>query len=174
MIKSNEWDPLTLHALVQTRILPREYLPDDVPFGKACKLIVDDLIDHGGSIDCYIDDAPGLTVNTPGTKNASCFKAATPLATKVAAQPNNANKPIPHKAMVAKDTLIAENGLSETQVILGWLFNFRTLTISLPGPTFIAWMAAIQKMITLKCTTSKDLNITIGQMGHVGFVIPWV
>ncbi len=76
--------------------------------------------------------------------------------------------------MVAKDKLLAEGSLSETKVILGWLFNFRALTVSLPDHKFITWTAAIQKMITLKRTTSKDLDTTIGRMGHVGFVIPWV
>ena len=76
--------------------------------------------------------------------------------------------------MVAKDKLLAEGGLSETKVILGWLVNFQMLTVSLPDHKFIAWTAAIQKMITSKRTTSKDLETTIGRMGHVGFVIPWV
>ena len=76
--------------------------------------------------------------------------------------------------MIARNKLTAEGGLSETKMILGWLFNFRTLIVSLPDHKFIAWMVAIQKMVTSKCTTSKDLETTIGQMGHVGFVIPWV
>ena len=32
LIKSDKWDPLTLHTLVQHQIPPREYLPDDIPF----------------------------------------------------------------------------------------------------------------------------------------------
>jgi len=173
LIKCDDWDPLALHASVQQQIPPREYLPDDVPFAKARKLIVDIPVDPHGSIACYIDDIPGLTVNIPGTKNASRLEAAIPLAIEVAARPDNVNKPIPHKTMVAKDKLLAEGGLSETKVILGWLFNFRTLTVSLPDHKFIAWRAAIQKIITLKRTTSKDLDTTIGRMGHVGFMIPW-
>jgi hypothetical protein len=61
--------------------------------------------------------------------------------------------------MVAKDKLLAEGGLSETKVILGWLFNFQTLTVSLPDHKFIAWIAAIQKMITPKRITLKDLPL---------------
>jgi hypothetical protein len=70
--------------------------------------------------------------------------------------------------------LTAEGGLSETKMILGWLFNFRTLIIFLPDHKLIAWSTAIEDMISLKCTNSQDLESTIGQMGHVGFVIPWV
>ena len=174
LIKCDEWDPLTLHASVQQQIPPREYLPDDVPLAKACKLIVDVPVDPRRSIDCYIDDTPGLTVDIPGTENASRLEAVIPLAIEVAARPDNVNEPIPRKTMVAKDKLAAEGGLSETKMILGWLFNFRTLIVSLPDHKFIAWTAAIQKMITSKRTTSKDLETTIGRMGHVGFVIPWV
>jgi hypothetical protein len=35
-------------------------------------------------------------------------------------------------------------------------------------------MVAIQKMVTSKCTTSKDLETTIKRMGQVGYIIPWV
>jgi hypothetical protein len=104
--------------------------------------------------------------------NATCMEAATPLAIEAAAQPKDINEPIPCKPMIARDKLMAENGLSETKVILGWLFNFRTLAVFLPDHKFIAWMATIQQMITLKHTSSKDLDRTIGQMGHVGFIIP--
>ena len=83
----------------------------------------------------------------------------------MAARPDNVNEPIPCKTMVAKDKLLAEGSLSETKMILGWLFNFRTLTVSLQNHKFIAWKAAIQKMITSKHTTSKDLD-TIWLMVH--------
>jgi hypothetical protein len=76
--------------------------------------------------------------------------------------------------MEAKNKSLAEGSLTETKVILGWHFNFRTLTISLPDHKLIAWTAAIQKMNTLKCTSSRDLDMTIRLMGHMGFVIPWV
>jgi len=71
LIKSNEWDLLTLHASVQHQIPPQEHLPDNEPIGKACKLIVDVPVDPHGNINCNIEDTPGLTVNIPGTKYAS-------------------------------------------------------------------------------------------------------
>jgi hypothetical protein len=68
--------------------------------------------------------------------------AAIPLAIEVAARPNDPNEPIPRKKMVAEDKLKAEGGLSEMKTILGWLFNFRTLTVSLPEHKYIAWSKA--------------------------------
>ncbi len=174
LIVSNKWDPLTLCAAIQPQIPPQTFLPDDVPFGAARELIINVLVDSRGKIDIYIDDTTGLTVDVPDTDNASRMEAAIPLAIKVAAHPNDPNEPIPRKPMVAKDKLKAEGGLSETKMILGWLFNFRTLTIFLPDHKFIAWSTAIQNMITSRRTNSQNLETTIGRMGHVGFIIPWV
>ncbi len=87
------------------QIPPQEYLPDEVPFAKAkARKLIDDVpVDLCKSIDCYIDDTPGLTVNIPGTENMSRLEATIPLAIEVAARPDNENEPIPHKTMVAKD-----------------------------------------------------------------------
>jgi hypothetical protein len=86
------------------------------------KLIVNVPVDPCSCIDCNIDDTPGLTVNIPGTKNASRLEEATPLAIEVAAQPNDVNKPIPCETMVAKDKLLAEGSLfgnkSNSRVVL--------------------------------------------------------
>jgi hypothetical protein len=124
LLQCNDWDPHTLHALVQKEIPACEYLNNDVPFVTGRELIVDVLVNPRGYADVYIKDTTGLTLNLLGTRNAECLKAAIPLAIKVAARPNNNNKPIPQEPMVAQDKLKAEGGLVETKVILGWHFNF--------------------------------------------------
>jgi hypothetical protein len=73
---------------------------------------------------------------------------------------------------MAKDKMNAEGGLSESTIILGWHFNFRTLTVTLPKHKFIAWSIRFQQMISMSITSKKALESTIGQMGHIGFVIP--
>ncbi len=113
-------------------------------------------------------------VDLPGTQYTERLEAAIPLAIKVAAWLDNANEQIPPKPMAAKSKLAAEEGLAETKVILGWHFNFRTLTVTLPKHKYTAWSNKIQKMMDKKKTLQKTLESTICQMGHVGFVIPWV
>jgi hypothetical protein len=76
--------------------------------------------------------------------------------------------------MDARDKLLAEAGLSETKVILGWLFNFRQLRISLPRNKFIAWTANINKLIADGTSTAKELESTIGRLGHLALVVPGV
>jgi hypothetical protein len=62
----------------------------------------------------------------------------------------------------------------ETKIILGWHFNFCTLTVTLPKQKHIAWSSKIQTMIADGRTTKKALKLTIGRLDHNGFVIPWV
>jgi hypothetical protein len=71
--------------------------------------------------------------------NANRLKAAIALAIEVAAQLFDLNKSIPQELMVALEKLIAEGGLTETKMILGWLFNFKTLTVTLLEHKYIAW-----------------------------------
>jgi hypothetical protein len=174
LLKCKDWNSKDLHALVQWDILPWQYLDDNVPFASGRKLIVKIPIDPRGYTDIYIDDTMGPTIHLPGMMNAEHLEAAIPFAIEVAACPNGANEPIPCKKMVAEDKLTAEGGLTETKVILGWHFNFRTLTITLPKHKYIAWSQEIQQMMKTRWTTKKPLELIIGRMGHVGFVIPWV
>jgi hypothetical protein len=174
LVQCNDWDPADLHASVQKDIPPPQFLDDDIPFAEGRELIVDILVDPKGKADVYIDDTTGLTVDIPGSKNIERMAAAIPLAIEVAARPNDPNEPIPREKMVAEDKLKAEGGLSETKTILGWLFNFRTLTVSLPEHKYIAWSNDLRQMIRSRRTTKKQLESTIGRLGHVGYIIPWV
>jgi hypothetical protein len=76
--------------------------------------------------------------------------------------------------MDARDKQLAEAGLSETKVIMGWFFDFRKLQISLPKNKFIAWTTNISKLIAEGTTTAKELKLTTGQPGHLALVVPGV
>jgi hypothetical protein len=137
--------------------------------------IIDIPVNSRGYADVYIDNTTGLTiVDLPRTGNANRLEAAIPLAIKVAAQPNNINEPIPWEPMVTQEKLKAEGGLAETKIILGWHFNFCTHTVTLPKQKHIACSSKIWTLIADGRMTKKALELTIGQLGNVGFVIPWV
>ncbi len=108
------------------------------------ELIVDIPVNSRSYADVYIDNTTRLTIDLPGTRNADRVKAAMPLAIKVAARPNDVNKPIPWEPMVVQEKLKAEGGLAETKIILGWHFKFCTLTVTLPKQKHIAWSRKIQ------------------------------
>jgi hypothetical protein len=149
-------------------------LDDNVPFAISRNLIVDIPINLGGYTDVYTDNMMGLTNNLPSTKNAKRLEVAILLPIEVAARPNDLNEPIPCEKMVAKDSLTVEGGILETKIILGWHFNFQTLTVTIPEYKHIMWLQEIQLMIQMRKTTKKTLESMIGHMGHIGFVIPWV
>ncbi len=174
LLQYKDWNPKDIHALVQQDILPRQCLDNNVPFASSRELILSIPIDPRCYADIYIDDMMGLTINLPGTMNVGCLEAAISHAFEVAACPNNANKPIPCKKTVAEDKLKTEGGLAETKVILRWHFNFGTLTLTLPEHKYIVWSQEIQQMMKTRWMTKKPLELMIGCMGHVGFIIPWV
>ncbi len=67
LLKCNNWEPRTLHSMVQKEIPTQVYLDDNVPFAIGRELIVDVPINHQGYANIYIDDTMGLTINLPGT-----------------------------------------------------------------------------------------------------------
>jgi hypothetical protein len=138
LLKCNNWDPLTSHVSVQQEIPAHQYLDNNALFTEGRELIIDVTINHQEYADIYIDDMMGLTTDLSGTQNADILEAAIPLAIEVAARPPNKNEPIPREPMIARDKLKAEGGLTETKTILGWRFNFQTLTMTLPEHKYIA------------------------------------
>jgi hypothetical protein len=124
--------------------------------------------------DIYIDDLICLTLDILGTDHVAQGQAAALLTINVTALPNHPSKPIPQESMDARDKLLAEAGLSETKVVLGWFFHFRKLQISLPENKFIAWTTNVSKLIVEGTTTAKELESTIGQLGHLALVVPGV
>ncbi len=174
LLKCKDWELRDIHASAQKNIPPRKYLDDDIPFAIGRNLIVDIPINPKGYADVYINDTMGLTVGLPSIMNAYRLEAAILLAIEVAAQPNDTNEPIPRMKMIAKDKLTAEGGLSETKIIIGWYFNFRTLAMTLREHKYIAWSREFKLMIQARKTTKRILELTIRCMSHVGSMIPWV
>ena len=168
---NNNWDPLDLIAPNQPLVPPRVLLDKDIPFGAGMELIVDILIGPHGLHDVYIDDVILLTVNIPGTENIAHGQSASLLAINTTAWLNHPEEPIPKESMDVRDKLIAEAGLTEIKMILGWEFDFRHLKISLPENKFIAWMTDVNQLLATGTTTAKELKSTIGRLGHLPLVV---
>jgi hypothetical protein len=76
--------------------------------------------------------------------------------------------------MVSNQKLKAEAALSESKTILGWLWNFRQLIISLPLNKFVAWTKSVQETISAGYINSKEFESTIGRLNHLSLVVPLV
>jgi hypothetical protein len=66
---------------------------------------------------------------------------------------------------------LAQGHVEETNMIPGWMWVFRRLTISLP---IKAWSSAITLMINEKNMTKKELESTIGYLTHISMITPFV
>ena len=71
---SNKWDPLSLQSPNQHLVPDKIILDDDIPFEIGQDLIVDIPVDPQGTVDFYIDDVCGLTVDIDD--NATCLERA--------------------------------------------------------------------------------------------------
>ena len=76
--------------------------------------------------------------------------------------------------MAATTKLIAEAGLSEIKMILGWKWDFRHLIISLPDNKYTAWTEQINTFLHEQKTTASKLETTIGRLTHLSLVVPFV
>jgi hypothetical protein len=70
--------------------------------------------------------------------------------------------------------LSTEGRLEETKMILGWMWGFWGLTISLSINKYTACLASISKTINNKETTLGSLDTTIWRLTHVSMIIPFV
>jgi hypothetical protein len=169
ILLSDDWDPSELLAPNQHLVPENELLEPDIPFVAGAELIVEIPVDSRGAYDVYIDNIVGLTVAIPSSNNIARGQTAALLAIAATARPNHPNEPIPRESMDARDKLMAEAGPSETKMILGWMIDFRRLRISLPENKFIAWTLTINKLLANGLSTAKELESTIGRLGHLAF-----
>ena len=172
IIRDDDWNPNEVHAPKQEEFPPPIFLPDDIPLAEGKELIVDVDVHHRGTHDIYIDDLVGLGLDLPNCNNRERSEAAPLLAIDTCSRRVDAGEPIPRHNMAALHKLSAEGRLEEIKMILGWLWDFRRLIISLPVEKFTAWSSEINKMISNGETTSADLESTIGRLTHVSMILP--
>jgi hypothetical protein len=145
ILLNDEWNPLALQSPAQHLVPNKIILDDDIPFGIGRDLVVDIPVDPRGIIDLYIDDYCGLTVDIGD--NAICLERAPLLALVSAARKVATTKPLPRDDMEARNKLVAEAGLTEIKTFLGWLIDFRRMTIALPDNKFKAYSLSISEML---------------------------
>ena len=59
--------------------------------------------------------------------------------------------------MASRGKLLAEGGAEEIKIIMGWILNFKTLTISLPEKKCVAWKVAILEILEARNTSFKNI-----------------
>jgi hypothetical protein len=143
ILLNEDWDPNKLHTPNQDKFPEPQFFRDDTPFSKGRELIVVE-VNKFGIRDIYIDDLISLGLDLPDSDKCKRLECAPLLAMDICACQPDPNEPIPHYKMAARKKLDAEGLLSKTKMILGWLWNFCNLTISLPENKLMAWTDGIK------------------------------
>jgi hypothetical protein len=136
---NNTWDCDSLFSPLQKLVPPTTFLPNKIPFAEGKEIAVNIPINDRGIHKMYMDNLIGLTIELPGTDNIKRANRAPLLASHACSRPDHTNEPIPRHPMVSTKKLESEAALSEIKTMLGWLWNFLKLVISLPFDKFLAW-----------------------------------
>ena len=84
----------------------------------------------------------------------------------------NEKEPIERGLMACLRKLVAEAGLVERLIILGWLIDSRAFTIALPTDKFRAWSEQIKEVRAAKWVNYETIAQLLGRLNHVAFIIP--
>jgi hypothetical protein len=99
ILLNDNWNPLSLQSPPQHLVPNKIILDDDIPFGIGRDLIVDIPVDPRGTVNLYIDNFCGLTVDIDD--NALRLKRAPLLALGSAAQEVAEIEPLPRNDIEA-------------------------------------------------------------------------
>ena len=103
---------------------PKKVLPDNVPFGIRCNLIVDIPINPRGIIILYINNFLGLTMDLKKTDNVTPLEHGPLLGLTAVSREVAKIKLLPWDEMDARKKLVAETGLTEIKIMLSWELDF--------------------------------------------------
>ena len=174
ILQDPNWDPLELFNKDSLKIPAGEELDESIAFGEGRDLVVDVPVNPRGQVDDYIDDLITLNLDLPGSDYNLRSERAVLLAIEVVARKIDSEEPIPRELLTALKKLIAEARPEELKIILGWLYNFRELIVSLPFNKSIAWSEAISAMLADEKVEAKVLESNIGRWVNVGMILPYV
>ena len=180
LVRRDDWDP-TLWSAPQQQLLTSAkavdcdagVVKDDDDFGEAAEMsVVYPVEDAKPMFDCYLDDLFGVS----RAADRARLEAVLPFVLHLIGRPVEAGttESFPRDSQIAVSKFLTEAKASEAKVILGWVVNTRSMTVSLPSDKHRAWTEEIQVLRTRpgRRATAKELESTIGRLSHAAHVIP--
>jgi hypothetical protein len=164
------WDPSKLFSPHAEKVLPPQYLKENIPFATAKDIDVDIPPDDWGKVDDFIDD--GIVVVPDIGDNKIRAIQAMLLAIHILFRPTDPQEKITREDCLSLGKLREEGFLSETPIILGWKVNTRLLTLQLPTKKYEQWEKDLSKMIKDKKTSFKELEKLVGRLNHAATACP--
>ena len=165
------WDPSVTHTPYHPLLPSPALIDDESPFATALPLDVTPPHVSDTCCDVYIDDL--ITVGLYIQASLLRLLSAVAVAIHCIFRPLHVQEQHIRSHVLSLRKLAGEGQLSESKVILGWLINTRTFSISLPPSKLQAWTTDIQRLQTSGCTSRPDLDTLIGRLNHVGQIMPF-
>jgi len=162
------WDHGKLFDLLSNTIEDPLSLPASIPFHLAKELSINIPVNNLAKVDIYIDDSIGVAPDI-GDSVIRVSKSI-PLAIHSIARPLNPADSLPRKDIISLKKFSAEGRMEETKILLGWLVNTRTLTISLPEGKHSRWSTDIEKLLAAPKAHFKDIESLTGHLNHVASI----
>jgi hypothetical protein len=180
LVRRDDWEPAEWSA-PQQHLLDSDKavdcdagtVGDDDSFGEAAEMsVVYPVEDARPIFDCYLDDLFGVSREADRAR----LEAVIPFVLHLLSRPVEAGsaESLPRDNLIAISKFLAEAKASESKVILGWVVNTRSMTVSLPIDKHRVWVAEIRELRTRpgRRATAKELESTIGRLSHAAYVVP--
>ncbi len=147
-------------------------LPEDIPFKTGKELAIKLPINDTGITDIYIyiDDSIGVAPDID--TNPSRVNKAIALTINSIARPLDNNDTIPRNPVLSQKKLLAEGRVEECKIVLGWFIDTRSMQVALPSDKHKKWLFQIEKVLSGKRVSEKQLEVLIGRLNHIGTIIP--
>ena len=168
-----DWDPTTLHNPVQAVAPDPIYWPDpSEPCAPALPMAVGVPPVQRGKVDGFIDDLIQVFWDTPS--NVERLPHVVPLAMFVTSRPHAGDtyEPLPRRDILSLPKLKAEGAPAESQIILGWRVNTRTMTIGLPENKFTGWLLDLRRLVSQRKCIFGEFESLAGRLCHASYAIP--
>jgi hypothetical protein len=165
LINNQSWNHEEFFDTLSNSLNPPLFLPESINFEPALPMTVKVPINYLGKVDIYIDDTIGVTPDLHD--NSLRVSRAIPLAIHSISRPLDPSDKITRKDIISLKKYAAEGRMEETKIVLGWLLNTRSLSISLPPDKYRNWVLDINLLINNKRVKHKHLETTIGRLNQV-------
>ena len=154
LVRRDDWDP-TVWSAPHQHLLTSDKAVDcdagtvrsDDNFGEAAKMsVVYPVEDVKLMIECYLDNLFGVSKEVVKDR----LEAVSPFVLLLIGRSVEAGaaESLPRDALIAVSKFLAEAKASESKVILDWMVNIRSMTVSLPQDKHRAWTEEIQALRT--------------------------
>ena len=166
------WDPKELYSPRAAQIPADKRLPDDIPFGKAHPLKVKIEDEKDCYIDSFIDDLISIILDELGLPERG--RNAVALALHTFFRPTNPDDPVPRDDILSLRKLLAEGGLEETKMVLGWFIDTRRFIIKLARDKAARWILDIDDIIAKisakEPVSTKEIESLIGKLNTASYI----